>query len=192
MKLFAKSGKAQYLLTQHYSNIHSRVVSSDIRGRNDFKKRNKYVNSSPISIQDDKYWHLCVRLRPHRELGRVCSTTLSSVARCCIQISWQENGRLADGRTDRLYHTISYHLYTERMVDKGRSADENCSECILNNKGIFDKSKLTDNRCPQILHSPFLAPLKTFNVLTADDQALVFDLLVVLKRTIERRPRFVN
>lgn len=192
MKLFAKSGKAQYLLTQHYSNIHSRVVSSDIRGRNVSKKRNKHVNSSPISIQDDKYWHLCVRLRPYRELGRVCSTTLSSVARCCIQISWQENGRLADGRTDRLYHTISYHLYTERMVDKGRSADEIAVNVSLTIKGSLTRASSQTTAAHRFCTRHFLHPWKLSMFLTADDQALVFDLLVVLKRTIQRRPRFVN
>jgi hypothetical protein len=101
--------------------------------------------------------------------------------------------RTADWPTDGPF--IPYHIISSIHRENGRKRTKrgrNCSECILDNKGIFDESKLTDNRCPQILHSPFLAPLKTFNVLTADDQALVFDLLVVLKRTIERRPRFVN
>jgi hypothetical protein len=132
-KLFAESGKAQYILTKHSSNILSRVVTSDIQGRNVFKKRNKHVDSSPISIQDVKYWHLCAPQRPHRELGRADTILCCPLFHPNLLAEEQPTGR----RMDRPF--IPYHITSSIRRENGRQRTKcgrNDSECILDKEAL--------------------------------------------------------
>jgi hypothetical protein len=63
-------------------------------------------------------------------------------------------------RTDRLF--IPYHIISSIRRENGRQRTKrgrNDSECILDKKSSLTIAN-SDNRCPQILHSSLLTPLR--------------------------------